>query len=106
MFLLYRSSIPFGRLVFAVNSVDRVLGEKVTVKGWYRRGLMPYIEMSRIDADLTTYKRGIGTITLFRDSDREDAPKSEHMVSRSYSRWIQTAAAALCTAIGLIWLFA
>src|SRR5260370_1102118 len=41
MFLLYRSSIPFDRLFFALTNVDRVLGERVRVKGWYRRGLKP-----------------------------------------------------------------
>jgi len=104
MFLLYRTSIPFGRLFFALTNVDRVMGEKVTVKGWYRRGLKPYIEMSRIDADLTTYKGGSGPITLFGDSTSQVSEQSEHLISRSYSRWIQTAAAALCTAIGLAWL--
>lgn len=104
MFLLYRSSIPFGRLFFALTNVDRVLGEKVTVKGWYRRGLKPYIEMSRIDADLTTYKGGSGSISLFGNGAVQGTEQAEHLVSRSYSRWIQTGGAALCTAIGLIWL--
>lgn len=103
MFLLYRSSIPFGRLFFALTNVDRVMGETVTVKGWYRRGLKPYIEMSRIDATLTTY-RGGETTSLFGSANSQATPESEHFVSRSYSRWIQTACAALCTAIGLIWL--
>jgi Zn-dependent protease with chaperone function len=104
MFLLYRSSMPFGRLFFALTDVDRVMGEKVTVKGWYRRGLKPYIEISRIDAELTSCRGGSGPITLFGDSTSESSQQSEHLVSRSYSRWIQTAAAALCTAIGLAWL--
>jgi len=104
MFLLYRSSIPLGRLFFALTDVDRVMGEKVTVKGWYRRGLKPYIEMSRIDADLTTYKGGSGPISLFGDKANQGAQETEHFVSRSYSRWIQTAGAALCTAIGTAWL--
>ncbi len=104
MFLLYRSSIPFGRLFFALTNADRILGEKVTVKGWYRRGLKPYIEMSRIDADLTTYKGGSGTMTLFSGSASQGTEQSEHLVSRSYSRWIQTAAAALCTVVGVVWL--
>ena len=60
--------------------------------------------MSRIDADLNSYKGDSGTITLFGDSTSQGSQQSEHLVSRSYSRWIQTAAAALCTAIGLTWL--
>jgi heat shock protein HtpX len=104
MFLLYRSSIPFGRLFFALTNADRVMGEKVTVRGWYRRGLKPYIEMSRIDANLTTYKGGDGTISLFGSGANQSTQHSERLVSRSYSRWIQTAAAALCSAIGLLWL--
>lgn len=102
MFLLYRSSIPFGRLFFALTSVDRVLGEKVTVQGWYRRGLRPYIEMSRIEADLTAHKGG--SISLFGNSGNPAEVETEHFVSRSYSRWLQIAASALCTAIGLFWL--
>ena len=36
MFVLYRSSIPFGRLFFAMRSADRLIGERVQVQGWYR----------------------------------------------------------------------
>jgi hypothetical protein len=104
MFLLYRSSIPFGRLFFALHNVDRIMGEKVTVKGWYRRGLKPYIEMAKIEAMIATYKGG-DTISLFGPTNSQATEEIEHFVSRSYSRWIQTAAAALCTAIGLVWLW-
>lgn len=104
IFLLYRSSIPLGRLFFAMTNADRFLGEKVTVKGWYRRGLRPYIEMSRIEATVTKYRSGNGPASLF-GSQGETGPEGvEHLVNRSYSRWIQTAVAAACTAVGLIWL--
>jgi len=48
MFLYYRSSIPFGRLFFALRSADRLIGERVKVRGWYRRGLKPYVEVARV----------------------------------------------------------
>lgn len=104
MFLLYRSSIPLGRLFFALNNVDQFLGEQVTVTGWYRRGLRPYIEMSRIEADVTKHHTGSGPVSLFSSQDQAAPPEVRHIVHRSYSRWIQAAAAAACTAVGLLWL--
>ncbi len=104
MFVLYRSSIPFGRLWFAVSNVDRYIGEQVTIKGWYRRGLRPYVELSRIEAQVTTATATGGPITLFGNKDNPTPPVQATLVSRSYSRWIQMAGSALATAIGVIWL--
>ncbi len=104
MFVLYRSSIPFGRLWFAVSNVDRYIGEQVTIKGWYRRGLRPYVELSRIEAQVTTATATGGPITLFGNKDNPTPPVQATLVSRSYSRWTQMAGSALATAIGVIWL--
>lgn len=104
MFVLYRSSIPFGRLWFAISNVDRYIGEQVTVRGWYRRGLRPYVELSRIEAQVTTASVGNGPVTLFGNKDNPVVLGQEKLVSRSYSRWIQMAGSALATAIGVIWL--
>ena len=41
MFLLYRSSIPLGRLFFALTDAYRFIGEQVTVKGWYAEACAP-----------------------------------------------------------------
>jgi hypothetical protein len=104
MFLYYRSSVPLGRLFFAVRSADRFIGERVKVKGWYRRGIKPYIELARIEATVNKPAQGSGMTSLF-GKDGASAPlEYEQLVERSYSRWIQLTAAAVCAAIGVIWL--
>ncbi|SEG19351.1 Zn-dependent protease with chaperone function [Bryocella elongata] len=105
MYLLYRSSVPLGRLFFAMTSVNRLIGNRVTVQGWYRRGLKPYVEMARVEAKVVK-NSGSGMITLFgKREDGSEAPvEYETLVERSYSRWIQTAAAGACVAGGVIWL--
>jgi heat shock protein HtpX len=104
MFVLYRSSIPFGRLWFAISNVDRYIGEQVTIRGWYRRGLRPYVELSRIETQVITAKATDGPISLFGNKDNPTPVHQATLVSRSYSRWIQMAGSALATAIGIIWL--
>lgn len=83
IFLLYRSSIPFARWIFGTAKAANYIGQQVTVEGWYRRGLTPYVEMSRLTA--------------------EAGPAGTAKSSRLYSRWIQSAAAAACFAIGWLW---
>ena len=104
MFLYYRSSIPFGRLFFAINSADRLVGERVKVHGWYRRGLKPYIELSRIEARVSKASAEAGPITLFGKDGHRAPLEYEQLIERSYSRWIQLAASAACAAAGVIWL--
>jgi hypothetical protein len=104
MFVLYRSSIPFGRLWFAISNVDRYIGEQVTIRGWYRRGLRPYVELSRIESHVTTATMTDGPVTLFGNKDNPPSLQHIKLVSRSYSRYIQMAGSALATAIGVIWL--
>jgi heat shock protein HtpX len=106
MFLLYRSSIPFGRLFFAMTDAYRFIGEQVTVKGWYRRGLRPYVELSEVSATVNKASLGSGSISLFSQStlDAAAAARQETLRQRSYSRWIQLAVAAAITTVGIIWL--
>jgi len=104
MFLLYRSSIPFGRLWFAITNADRYIGEQVTIKGWYRRGLRPYVELSQIEAKVTKARMTDGPVSLFGNPSDPTPLEEVHLVSRSYSRWIQMAGSALATAVGVIWL--
>lgn len=79
MFILYRQSIPLARFLFAMTAVEGYIGQDVTVEGWYRRGLRPYVEMSKITgADGKTH--------------------------RAYSRWIQYALAVAAIAVGWCWL--
>jgi heat shock protein HtpX len=79
VFLLYRSSIPFARFLFGSSAAETFVGEDVTVDGWFRRGLVPYVEMSKLSDN-----RG--------------------RTHRLYSRWIQSAAAIALAAVGLLWL--
>jgi heat shock protein HtpX len=79
IFLLYRSSIPFARFIFGTVNAETYEGQEVLVDGWFRRGLVPYVEMSKLT----------------------DASGASH---RLYSRWIQCAAAAACVMIGWLWL--
>jgi heat shock protein HtpX len=104
IFLLYRSSVPFGRLLFALRSADRLVGERVTVKGWYRRGLKPYIEMSRVEARVSKASGENDTLSLFGKEGISAPLEYEQIVERSYSRWIQLAASAACAAAGILWL--
>ncbi len=75
MFMLDRQSIPLARVVMA-QKADRLIGQRVVLEGWYRRGVMPYVELSRI--------------TCVEDEDRGHS---------SYSRWIQMGGAVAGTAL-------
>jgi hypothetical protein len=104
MFLFYRSSIPFGRLFFALRSADRLIGERVKVRGWYRRGLKPYVEVARVEAKVSKARKGRGMTTLFAGEDAAAPIEYEQLVERSYSQWIQLAVTAVCVAVGTVWL--
>ena len=104
MFLYYRSSIPFGRLAFALRSADRLIGERVKVCGWYRRGLKPYVEVARVEAKVSKARKGRGMTTLFNGQDAAEPLEYEQLVERSYSQWIQLALTAVCVAAGVVWL--
>jgi hypothetical protein len=79
IFMLYRQSIPFARFLFAVGAADTLIGQTVDVEGWFRRGLKPYVEMSRLTGE-------------------------DGSVHRTYSRWIQCALAMGAVVVGGFWL--
>jgi hypothetical protein len=79
LFVLYKQSIPFARLIFAVHDAPNYIGEQVVIEGWFRRGMRPYIEIGRLTA---------------RDG--------KAVVTRS--RWVHLSGAALLTVAGLLWL--
>jgi heat shock protein HtpX len=81
LFVLYRQSIPFARLVFALASADDFIGKPVVIDGWFRRGLRPYVEMAAITPN--------GSNT-----------------TRTYSRWVQYACALVTVGLGWYWLSA
>lgn len=79
LFILYRQSIPLARLLFAITSADELVGQKVEIEGWFRRGLRPYIEISCLTTENGTTRR-------------------------AWSRWVQYALAFSAVAVGC-WLF-
>jgi hypothetical protein len=78
MFILYRQSIPFARFMFGTSEAENYVGQEVVIEGWFRRGLTPYVEMSKMTGEYDT-------------------------VHRTYSRWIQIAVALVAMAIGWYW---
>jgi hypothetical protein len=104
MFLHYRSSIPFGRLLFAFRSADRFIGERVHVQGWYRSGIKPYIEIARIEAQVPKASAVSEPVSLFGKQGAKVRLEYERLVEYSHSRWLQLMLSASCSAFGLIWL--
>ncbi|HZU30563.1 MAG TPA: M48 family metalloprotease [Candidatus Angelobacter sp.] len=78
MFLLYRQSIPFARFLFGVSEAEGYTGQEVVVEGWFRRGMAPYVEMSKITDGYNQH--------------------------RMYARWIQILLALAVIAGGWYWL--
>jgi len=78
MFILYRQSIPFARFMFGTSEAEGYIGQEVVVEGWFRRGLTPYVEMSKLTGEYDS-------------------------IHRTYSRWIQIALALVAMAIGWYW---
>ena len=101
LFVYYRSSLPFGRLFFAVTKADELIGERVKLRGWYRRGVTPYVELSRIEGRRVKPQAGNSASTLFGKDGTTAPVEYEPVVSRSYSVWLQLAASAACVAYGL-----
>lgn len=79
MFVLYRQSIPFARFMFGTSEAESYVGQEVVIEGWFRRGLAPYVELSKLTGEYAT-------------------------VHRTYSRWIQLAVALVAIAAGWLWL--
>lgn len=79
LFVLYRQSVPFARLLFAITVASGYTNKEVTIDGWYRRGLKPYIEMSAITTE-------------------------DGVTRRAWSRYIQLALAAAAIIAGYLWI--
>ncbi len=48
MFVDYRFGIGIADLIFSLKAVNRLIGQNVRIKGWYRRGPNPYIQVDTI----------------------------------------------------------
>jgi heat shock protein HtpX len=79
IFILYRQSIPFARFLFGSAEAESYIGQEVVVEGWFRRGLTPYVELSRLVGE-------------------------NNCTHRTISRWVQCAIALAAMAVGWYWL--
>ncbi len=79
IFMLYRQTVPFARFLFAIGTADSLIGQTVEVEGWFRRGLRPYVELSRLTGE-------------------------DGSVHRTYSRWVQCVLAVAAVLAGWYWL--
>jgi Zn-dependent protease with chaperone function len=51
MLVDYRFGIGIVDLIFSLRSVRRLIGQRVRIKGWYRRGPIPYIQVDTIESE-------------------------------------------------------
>jgi heat shock protein HtpX len=79
IFVLYRQSMPFARFLFALSAAENFIGQQVVIEGWFRRGLAPYVEMSKLTGKASASRR-------------------------AYSRWVQLVLAAIAVVLGWLWL--
>ena len=79
LFVLYRQSIPFARFFFGTTEAASYIGQEVELEGWFRRGMTPYVEMSKLTSEHGT-------------------------VHRTYSRWIQCLLSLVAIGIGWLWM--
>jgi hypothetical protein len=49
--LEYRQPLGFLELLFGLLKADQMIGKRVKVTGWYRRGPSPYIEVRNAQAE-------------------------------------------------------
>jgi len=51
MYVDYRFGISIVDLIFSLRTVKRIVGQRVRIKGWYRRGPSPYIQVDTIETE-------------------------------------------------------
>ncbi len=57
MYVDYRFGIGIVDLIFSLRTVKRLIGQNVRIKGWYRRGPSPYIQVDTIWSESGTRHR-------------------------------------------------
>ncbi|MFX1570256.1 MAG: zinc metalloprotease HtpX [Promethearchaeota archaeon] len=57
MYVDYRFGIGLADLIFSLRTVNRLIGQRVRIKGWYRRGPSPYIQVDTIWSESGTRHR-------------------------------------------------
>ncbi|MFW9989620.1 MAG: zinc metalloprotease HtpX [Candidatus Odinarchaeota archaeon] len=53
----YRFGIGIADLIFSLRTVNKLIGQRVRIKGWYRRGPSPYIQVDTIWSESGTRHR-------------------------------------------------
>ncbi|MHA2180159.1 MAG: hypothetical protein ACXAAH_01910, partial [Promethearchaeota archaeon] len=51
MYVDYRFGIGIVDFIFSLRTVKRLVGQRVRIKGWYRRGPIPYIQVDTIESE-------------------------------------------------------
>jgi Zn-dependent protease with chaperone function len=51
MYVDYRFGIGIVDFIFSLGKVKRLVGQRVRIKGWYRRGPSPYIQVDTIESE-------------------------------------------------------
>ncbi len=51
LYVDYRFGIGIVDMIFALRTVRRIVGQRVRIKGWYRRGPSPYIQVDTIETE-------------------------------------------------------
>lgn len=75
IYLRYASRFgPLGNFLFGMTQADSFIHKDVRITGWFRRGIMPWVDFTRMDCDskwtVTSYHRfwllvqGVGAIVL------------------------------------------
>ncbi len=57
MYVDYRFGIGIADLIFSLRTVNKLIGQRVRIKGWYRRGPSPYIQVDTIWSESGTRHR-------------------------------------------------
>jgi len=51
MYIDYRFGIGIVDMIFSLRTVRRLIGKRVRIKGWYRRGPSPYVQVDTIETE-------------------------------------------------------
>jgi len=51
MYINYRFGLRIVDFFWAITKVDRLIGQRVRIKGWYRRGPMPYLQIDTLETE-------------------------------------------------------
>ncbi|MFX1239342.1 MAG: zinc metalloprotease HtpX [Promethearchaeota archaeon] len=51
IYIDYRFGLRIADLIFALSKAKRLVGERVRIKGWYRRGPSPYFQVHTIETE-------------------------------------------------------